>query len=60
MQTFHRIIYRDSRKLDLLDDESINLVVTSPPYPMIEMWDDLFTALNPDIGIYLERSDRGL
>ncbi|HOA36408.1 MAG TPA: site-specific DNA-methyltransferase [Bacillota bacterium] len=57
MQTFHRIIYRDSRKLDLLDDESINLVVTSPPYPMIEMWDDLFTALNPDIGIYLERSD---
>ena len=33
MQTFHRIIYRDSRKLDLLDDESINLVVTSPLTP---------------------------
>ena len=57
MQTFHRIIFRDSRQLGLLDDESIDLVVTSPPYPMIEMWDALFASLNPDIGVYLERGD---
>ena len=25
-------------------DKSINLIVTSPPYPMIEMWDSLFCS----------------
>jgi DNA modification methylase len=57
LQTSHRILFGDSRKLHTLNDESINLVVTSPPYPMIEMWDDLFAGLNPDIGIYLDRGD---
>lgn len=57
MHTSHRIIYRDSRKLHALEDESIDLVVTSPPYPIIEMWDDLFCRLNPDIGIYLNQGD---
>jgi len=33
------------------------LVVTSPPYPMVKMWDDLFTGLNPDIGICLNQGD---
>ena len=32
-----------------IPDDSIDLVVTSPPYPMIEMWDDLFIAQNPKI-----------
>lgn len=32
-----------------LNDESVNLVVTSPPYPMIEMWDDIFSGQNPDV-----------
>lgn len=57
MHTSHRIIYQDSQKLEALDDGSINLVVTSPPYPMIEMWDDLFAGLNPDISICLEKGD---
>lgn len=25
-------------------------MVTSPPYPMIQMWDSAFTSMNPDIG----------
>ncbi|WGI17434.1 DNA methyltransferase [Methanonatronarchaeum sp. AMET-Sl] len=29
-----------------IPDNSIELVVTSPPYPMIEMWDSLFQKLN--------------
>jgi len=33
-----------------LPDDSIDLVVTSPPYPMIEMWDDMFAAQNARIG----------
>lgn len=57
LQTSHRIVYGDSRKLSALEDESIDLVVTSPPYPMIKMWDDLFAGLNPDIAIYLDRGD---
>ncbi len=34
-------------------DDSIDLVVTSPPYPMIQMWDDGFTGAAPQIGTML-------
>jgi len=42
MRTKHKIIFGDSRLMNL-EQESIHLVVTSPPYPMIEMWDDFFS-----------------
>ncbi len=29
--------------------QSVDLVVTSPPYPMIEMWDGLFSELDPGV-----------
>ncbi len=45
--TTHKTITADAR--DYIPDEPIDIVITSPPYPMIEMWDDLFTTLNPDI-----------
>jgi len=32
-----------------IPDESVHLIVTSPPYPMIEMWDLDFTALDSSI-----------
>ena len=32
-----------------IEEESIDLVVTSPPYPMIEMWDNTMTLQNPKI-----------
>jgi len=32
-----------------LGDSSIDLMVTSPPYPMIKMWDTQFLSLNPEI-----------
>ena len=32
-----------------LADSSIHLMVTSPPYPMIKMWDTQFATLNPQI-----------
>lgn len=57
MQTTHTILYQDSRKLSALDDNYIDLVVTSPPYPMIEMWDDLFAQLDPDIRKFLDHGD---
>lgn len=30
-------------------DASVHLVVTSPPYPMIAMWDQTFSSQNPNI-----------
>ncbi|ELZ03074.1 DNA-methyltransferase [Natrialba aegyptia] len=57
METTHRVFVGDSRTLETIDDDSVELVVTSPPYPMIEMWDDLFTELDPDIGEALDDGD---
>ncbi|MFK5953114.1 MAG: site-specific DNA-methyltransferase [Desulfobacterium sp.] len=49
MTTEHKVLFSDARNLSLLSDESVDLVVTSPPYPMISMWDDLFATMNPEI-----------
>lgn len=49
MNTNHLIVNSDSRNLDSIANESIDLVVTSPPYPMIEMWDEIF--FNHDLNI---------
>ena len=57
MDTEHRVVVDDSRELRQVEDDSVELVVTSPPYPMIEMWDDLFTDLNPEIAAELEAGD---
>ena len=40
-----------------MSNESIDLVVTSPPYPMIEMWDQIFTSQNEKIGRALNKKD---
>ena len=37
-----------------LGDSSVDLVVTSPPYPMIEMWDEIMSNQNPYIKEALE------
>lgn len=39
-----------------LQDSSVDLVVTSPPYPMIAMWDSVFGSLDPHISGALEDS----
>ena len=36
---------------------SVDLVVTSPPYPMIEIWDEIFTRQNKKIGNALKAQD---
>ena len=41
----------------MLETGSIDLVVTSPPYPMIEMWDSCFAGMNPDIELALKELD---
>jgi modification methylase len=49
MQTQHRIILGNSQQMSELEDGSVQLMVTSPPYPMIAMWDELFTKAEPRI-----------
>ena len=47
--TTHRTIAGNSQTMNDVETDSVDLVVTSPPYPMVEMWDETFAALNPDI-----------
>jgi DNA modification methylase len=49
METIHRIFFQNSKDMSILSPESVDLVVTSPPYPMIQMWDKVFIQLNPAI-----------
>ncbi|MFP4374919.1 MAG: DNA-methyltransferase, partial [Spirochaetaceae bacterium] len=51
--TTHRVLTRPAADLGELDDESVDLVVTSPPYPMIEMWDESFADQDPAIAVSL-------
>lgn len=40
----------DARKLlEVVSPRSVQLVVTSPPYPMIAMWDSVFQQMDPSI-----------
>ncbi len=50
MKSRHKIFVADARQLNGIEDESVECIVTSPPYPMIEMWDHVFSKLNPLIG----------
>ena len=55
MKTSHQIIFQDSKNMKGVDSESVDLVVTSPPYPMIEMWDEMFVGQNRAISKALSR-----
>ena len=56
MKTTHRVFFKNAKKMDAVDSESIDLVVTSPPYPMIEMWDAVFAENNPEIPLALKEN----
>ena len=60
MKTIHRIYYEDSKDMTSIEDESVDLMITSPPYPMIEMWDVIFSQQNPSIKNALENQDGNL
>ncbi len=57
LQTGHRLVHEDARKMGSLNDETVDLVVTSPPYPMIEMWDDIFAGIDPECAKHLQEGD---
>lgn len=47
--TIHKIHLGAAQNMSKISDESVNLVVTSPPYPMIEMWDNILADQNKNI-----------
>jgi DNA modification methylase len=57
METHHRVKIADARDLSWIESDSVDLVVTSPPYPMIEMWDELFIGLQPKIAKILAQGE---
>jgi DNA modification methylase len=49
MHTLHKVIHAPARNLKDLANNSIDLVITSPPYPMVEMWDHILGQQNEEI-----------
>lgn len=57
MITTHEIVFRNANKMEQVQSDSVDLMVTSPPFPMIEMWDETFSGQNPAIGEALAKDD---
>ncbi|WP_321495028.1 site-specific DNA-methyltransferase [uncultured Desulfobacter sp.] len=57
MKTTHKHYICSAAKMTQMADHSVNLVVTSPPYPMIDMWDDIFCGQDPKIETALKKAD---
>ncbi len=55
--THHKIYWDNAANMQALQAESIDLVVTSPPYPMIEMWDEIFAEQDVAVKKALEKGD---
>lgn len=55
--TEHQFMFCNAKKISKIPDQSIDLVVTSPPYPMIQMWDELFKSLSAPIKTALDRGE---
>jgi site-specific DNA-methyltransferase (adenine-specific) len=56
VSTTHRLVVGDVRAADLKPG-SVDLVVTSPPYPMVEMWDESFASQSPRVRQALDLGD---
>lgn len=57
VKTTHHLYFNNSNNLYFIDDNSVDLVVTSPPYPMIEIWDNYFSESNNTIVEELNKGD---
>ena len=55
--TTHALYIGAAQNMKDVSSESVNLIVTSPPYPMIEMWDAIFASQNNNIADILDRQD---
>jgi DNA modification methylase len=59
MQTSHKIVFGNSQSMKEVTDGTVHLMVTSPPYPMIAMWDELFCNADREIAKLMKDLDNG-
>lgn len=57
MKTRHDVVLKDAKNMGEIPDKKVHLVVTSPPYPMIEMWDSQFARQDKKIQTALKKRD---
>ncbi|WP_435184726.1 DNA-methyltransferase [Halobellus sp. EA9] len=57
METRHRTVVGDAGAMSAVADDAVDLVVTSPPYPMIELWDEQFAAQSDAVASALDAAD---
>ena len=57
METTHQLFFQNSNNLGKIPSGSVDLIVTSPPYPMIEMWDEIFFTQNKSIGKAIKKQE---
>lgn len=55
--TSHIVHFKNSNDISNIRPGVVELIVTSPPYPMIEMRDESFGNQNPEINKALNSSD---
>tara|TARA_Y100000588_G_C14201500_1_gene902699 strand:- start:730 stop:1791 length:1062 start_codon:yes stop_codon:yes gene_type:complete len=60
VSTNHEVLFADSSNMKQISDDSIDLMVTSPPYPMVSMWDQMFIDSNQKINEHIESGDSSL
>lgn len=48
-KTTHKMFFSNSKNMMEIENNSIDLIITSPPYPMIEMWDEILSRQNSQI-----------
>ena len=59
-KTTTEVIIGDSKNMSSVKDSSVELVVTSPPYPMVAMWDKIFCNLDQRISKAFDMNDGSL
>lgn len=59
-QTEHRVLTCNSNTMSEIEDGSVALIITSPPYPMISMWDSIFSEQSNTIKTSLAAEDGAL
>ena len=57
MDTTHEVVCGNAQRLEAIADASVELVVTSPPYPLVEMWDEAFASQSQVVGSALRAGD---
>lgn len=54
----HSLIYGNANNLDFMGKSVVDLIITSPPYPMIQMWDEMFMEQNSEVLNSFNNNDR--